>query len=64
MKNFQGGFMACFQIIIQLLIRLLASFCIYGGKISLGIWVEIEGLNQQMSYWNLEKVISRVYQAI
>ena len=26
--------MACLQIIIQLLIRLLASFCIYGGKIS------------------------------
>ena len=42
--------MACFQIIIQLLIRLLAYFCIYGGKILLGISVEIEGLNQEISY--------------
>ena len=31
--------MACFWIIIQLLFRLLASFCIYGGKILLGISV-------------------------
>ena len=53
-----------FQIIIQLLIRLLASFCIYGGKILLGISVEIEGLNQQISYWNLTQVISRVFQVI
>ena len=56
--------MACFQIIIQLLIRLLASFCIYGGTILLGIWVEIEGLNQEISYWNLTQVISRVFQVI
>ena len=42
--------MACFQIIIQLLIRLMASFCIYGGKILLGISVVIEGLNQQIFY--------------
>ena len=56
--------MTFFQIIIQLIIRLLASFCIYGGKISLGVWIEIEGLNQQISYWNLAKVISRVFQAI
>ena len=45
--------MACFQIIIQLLIRLLASFCINGGKILFGISVEIEGLNQEISYSNL-----------
>ena len=42
--------MACFQIFIQLLIRLLAYFCIYGGKIILGISVESEGLNQEISY--------------
>ena len=48
-NNFKGGFMDCFWIIVQLLIHLLASFWIYGGKISLGIWFEIEGLNQQIS---------------
>ena len=31
-NNFLGGFMACFQIIIQLLIRSLPSFGIYGEK--------------------------------
>ena len=56
--------MAWFWTIIQLLIRLLASFWIYGGKISLGFWFEIEGLNQRISYWKLRKIISRVYQVI
>ena len=48
----------------SVLIRLLASFCIYGGKILLWISVEIEGLNQQTSYWNLAQVISSVFQVI
>ena len=33
-------------------------------KILLGISVEIEGLNQRISYWNLAQVISRVFQVI
>ena len=31
----------------------MASFCINGGKILFGISVEIEGLNQEISYSNL-----------
>ena len=55
--------MACFQIIMQLLIRLLASFCIYGGQISLGIWVEIEGLHQQISYWSWQRLFQGYFKS-
>ena len=43
--------MACFQIIIQLLIRLSASYSSYDIKILHGIEYEIEGLNQDISYY-------------
>ena len=56
--------MACFQIIIQLLIRLLASFSSYDIKMLHGIWYKIGGLNQKISYSNLPQVISRVIQVI
>ena len=56
--------MAFFQIIIQLLIRLWASFSSYNIKMLHGIWYKIGGLNQKISYSNLPQVIARVFQVI
>ena len=56
--------MAWFWIIIQLLIRLSASFSSCDIKMLHGIWYEIGGLNQEISYLNLPEVISRVFQVI
>ena len=39
-------------------------FWSYGIKTLHRIWYEIEGLNQEISYWNLAQVISRVFQVI
>ena len=60
-NSFKGGFMAWFWTIIQLLIRLPTFYWSYGIKMLYGIWFEIEGLNQEISYWNLAQVISRAF---
>ena len=57
--------MDCFLTSIQLLIHSSASFFLsYGIKTLHRIWYEIQGLNQEISYWNLAKVTSRVFQVI
>ena len=56
--------MAWFWTIIQLLIRLSASFSSCDIKMLHGIWYKIGGLNQEISYSNLPQVISRVFQVI
>ena len=60
-NSFQAGFMAWFWTIIQLLIRLPAFYWSYGIKMLYEIWLEMEGLNQEISYWNLAQVISRAF---
>ena len=53
-----------FLTIIQLLIRLSATFSSCDIKMLHGIWYKIGGLNQEKSYLNLPEVISRVFQVI
>ena len=71
-QEYIKSYRIAFRVALWLVFELLSSnsfvywllFSIYGGKISLEIWVEIEGLNQQISYWNLTKVIWRVFQVM
>ena len=56
--------MASFWTIIQLLIRLSASFSSCDTKMLHRIWYKIGGLNQEISYSNLPEVISRAFQVL
>ena len=55
--------MAWFWTIIQLIIHFTVSFSSCDINMLHGIWYKIGGLNQQISYSNLQQVVSRAFKS-